>query len=93
MSETVVQVTSRAKWIDWMKNTFVPNYYPLTDARNHTLSVRDQKYFTDLANVPVGPARLRQVRMSKGRKYCSLLFPFLYVGMIILELNTCKIVM
>jgi hypothetical protein len=50
-----------------MKETFIPLYYPNESYAHEPLSVLDRQWFKDMANIRVGPARLRQVRMKNGK--------------------------
>ncbi|KAK3103729.1 hypothetical protein FSP39_021426, partial [Pinctada imbricata] len=58
-------VSGKKMWIKWLNETVIPTFYPLTQYNGQNLKVTDQKLFGDLDSVRVGPARLRQVRMSE----------------------------
>lgn len=49
-----------------MRNAFIPTYYPLKNYADQDLSSVDKQWFGDMANIRVGPGRVRQVRMKKG---------------------------
>jgi hypothetical protein len=65
--DALFQVKGRKDFFSWMKETFIPIYYPNESYAHAPLSVVDRQWFKDMANVRVGPARLRQVRMKDGK--------------------------
>jgi hypothetical protein len=49
-----------------MNDVFIPIYYPITNYAKKPLNSIEKMWFGDMANVRVGPGRIRQVRMKKG---------------------------
>ncbi|XP_061167307.1 polycystin-1-like protein 2 isoform X1 [Saccostrea echinata] len=74
-------INKTADLFSWLSQTFIPTFYPENYYSGASLGVQDKKYFGDLANIRVGPGRLRQVRMSKGEcDYHKLTWPRYCVG-------------
>ncbi|XP_061186196.1 polycystin-2-like [Saccostrea echinata] len=61
----------------WMTTTFIPTCYPLRTYNGEKLDILGEQMFGDLANLRVGPARIRQVRMPE-RKCKSTLVSTIY---------------
>ncbi|XP_061167318.1 uncharacterized protein LOC133176177 [Saccostrea echinata] len=60
----------------WMDKVFIPIYYPTRNYANMTLNSVDKMWFGDMANIRVGPGRIRQVRMKKVEcDYYKLTWP------------------
>lgn len=49
-----------------MRYALIPTYYPLKNYADQDLTLVDKQWFGDMANIRVGPGRVRQVRMKKG---------------------------
>ncbi|XP_062620648.1 uncharacterized protein LOC134282235 [Saccostrea cucullata] len=49
----------------WMMTTFIPTFYPLTAYNGEKLDILAEQMFGDMANIRVGPGRIRQVRMPE----------------------------
>ena len=49
-----------------MNDAFLPNYYPLMNYADMELNSVDKKWFRDMANIRIGPGRIRQVRVERG---------------------------
>ncbi|XP_021376367.1 uncharacterized protein LOC110465104 isoform X2 [Mizuhopecten yessoensis] len=60
------KVEDAIDFVDWMNGTFFTRYFPEEEYNGDPLDVRDKMYFWDIANVRIGPPRLRQVRMKRG---------------------------
>lgn len=63
---TLSQITNTNEFYRWMRDAFIPMYYPLTNYADQELTSVDKQWFGDMANIRVGPGRIRQVRMNKG---------------------------
>ncbi|XP_069123241.1 polycystin family receptor for egg jelly-like [Argopecten irradians] len=61
------QVGNAAGFMTWLNGTFFEKYFPETAYNGDPIGVQDKFFFSDLDNVKVGPPRLRQVRMKRGK--------------------------
>ncbi|KAL5009826.1 hypothetical protein ScPMuIL_012131 [Solemya velum] len=51
--------------IRWLNFTFFDEFFPLTEVNGERLSIENRRLFSDLSNLRVGPARLRQMRVTQ----------------------------
>lgn len=58
------QINSADKFFHWMRHTFLPRLFPVSDIRGQAISVLDKQYFAGFSHARVGPALLRQSRMG-----------------------------
>ncbi|XP_033737918.1 polycystic kidney disease protein 1-like 2 [Pecten maximus] len=61
------KISDAAGFITWLNGTFFEKYFPETDYNGDPLDVRDSFFFSGLDNAKIGPPRLRQVRMKRGK--------------------------
>lgn len=58
------QINRADKFFHWMRHTFLPRLFPVSDIRGQAISVLDKQYFAGFSHARVGPALLRQSRMG-----------------------------
>ncbi|XP_062590863.1 uncharacterized protein LOC134252407 [Saccostrea cucullata] len=63
--ETKSKMNKTEDFYNWMDTVFIPIYYPTKNYANLNLNSIDKMWFGDMANIRVGPGRIRQVRMKK----------------------------
>ena len=63
----IYQVTDKDTYIHWLNETFVHQYFFKQYFGSPYSEAAYKGFTTDIANVRVGPARLRQLRISPGR--------------------------
>ncbi|OWF39370.1 Polycystic kidney disease protein 1-like 2 [Mizuhopecten yessoensis] len=61
------KITDASSFIEWLNGTFFENYFPEAAYNGDAIGVRDKLFFSDLVNARIGPPRLRQVRMKRGK--------------------------
>ena len=63
----IQQINSAKMFFFWLRNTLLPRLFPVADIRGQAISVLDKQFFSDFSHARVGPAILRQSRMT----YCE----------------------
>ncbi|XP_060073681.1 polycystin-1-like protein 2 [Ylistrum balloti] len=61
------KISDASGYMKWLNETFYEKYFPENDYNGEPLDVRDRLFFSGLDNVKIGPPRLRQVRMKRGK--------------------------
>lgn len=63
----LTQVTSTEEWYEWFKDSLIPFVFPRYYSNGNLLNAYKRLFTSDDTQYRLGPMRLRQVRVEKGK--------------------------
>ena len=63
----MLQIRSINDYYEWLNNTAIQRLFPENDINGDRLHWRQRQFITGEASFRLGPPRLRQLRVKKGR--------------------------